>query len=74
MKRSAEPKETVGSRPSESRSLSERYAELLELREGEMNDAFSRVYARGGRQAHPGIRGEPHQRGPRDLQGSVASG
>jgi hypothetical protein len=44
MKRSAEPKETVGSRPSESRSLSERYAELLELREGELNDAFSRVF------------------------------
>ena len=44
MKRSAEPKETVGSRPNESRSLSERYAELLELREGELNDAFSRVF------------------------------
>ena len=43
MKKSAKPKETLGSRPSESRSLRERYAELLELREGEMNDAFSRV-------------------------------
>jgi hypothetical protein len=42
MKKSAKPKETLGSRPSESRSLSERYAELLELRE--MNDAFSRVF------------------------------
>ena len=44
MKKSAKPKETLGSRPSESRSLRERYAELLELREGEMNDAFSRVF------------------------------
>jgi hypothetical protein len=42
MKKSVKPKESLGSRPSESRSLSERYAELLELRE--MNDAFSRVF------------------------------
>ena len=40
MKKSAKPKETLGSRASESRSLSERYAELVELREGEVNDAF----------------------------------
>jgi hypothetical protein len=45
MKKSAKPKETIGSRPSESRSRSEQYAELLELREGDMNDAFSRVLA-----------------------------
>jgi hypothetical protein len=31
-------------RPSDSRSLAEPYAELHELREGEMNDAFSRVF------------------------------
>jgi hypothetical protein len=43
MKKSPTPKETLSSL-SESRSLSERYAELLELREGEMNDAFSRVF------------------------------
>jgi hypothetical protein len=42
MKKSEKPKETLGSRLSESRSLSERYAEVLELRE--MNDAFSRVF------------------------------
>jgi len=42
MKKSSKPKETLGSRLSESRSLSERYAEVLELRE--MNDAFSRVF------------------------------
>jgi hypothetical protein len=42
MKKSEKPKETIGSRLSESRSLSERYAEVLELRE--MNDAFSRVF------------------------------
>ena len=42
MKKSTTPKETLSSSPSESRSLSERYAELLELRE--MNDAFSRVF------------------------------
>jgi hypothetical protein len=44
MKKSAKPIETLCSRPSEFRSLRERYAELLELREGEMNDAFSRVF------------------------------
>ena len=43
MKKSAKPKETLGSRPNESRSFSEPYPELLELREGEMKDAFSLV-------------------------------
>jgi hypothetical protein len=67
MKKSAKPKETVGSRPSETRSLSERYAELLELREGELNDAFSRVFTlEVDGSANHGIRGEPHQRVPRD--------
>jgi hypothetical protein len=37
MKKSAKPKETHGSRR-------ERHVELLELREGELNDAFSRVF------------------------------
>jgi hypothetical protein len=44
MKKSAKPQQTLGSRPSESRSLGERYARLLEPREREMNDAFSRVF------------------------------
>jgi hypothetical protein len=37
MKKSATPKETLGSRR-------ERHVELLELREEELNDAFSRVF------------------------------
>jgi hypothetical protein len=52
MKNSADPKETLDSRPSESRSsLSERYAELLELREEVRKVTSSRINLRRRRQA-----------------------
>jgi hypothetical protein len=45
MKKSTKPKKAIGSLPRKSRSpLSERYAELLNLRERQTNDAFSRVF------------------------------